>query len=174
MGRPLREWVDEYCTLGADAFAAAHPYPFLFELEKVGKAGPAREDLGFQTIRMSKTERVLAKPLEMMVFPVRKNEERNAFGMMITVGRALNNDVVLESAGISKFHAHFEQRDGRWCVCDAGSSNGTSVDDTLLEARRPFYLRDGAVLRFAKIVCRFQEPAGALAVFGIEAKRRGG
>jgi pSer/pThr/pTyr-binding forkhead associated (FHA) protein len=47
---------------------------------------------------------------------------------MIMVGRAPNNDIVLNHPSVSKVHAYFVQRDLRWSVHDQGSTNGTFLD----------------------------------------------
>jgi hypothetical protein len=46
----------------------------------------------------------------------------------ISVGRALDNDVVIDSAEVSRHHARIEFRDGRFRVSDLGSTNGTTVN----------------------------------------------
>jgi hypothetical protein len=46
----------------------------------------------------------------------------------ISVGRALDNDVVIDSAEVSRHHARIEFRDGRFNVSDLGSTNGTTVN----------------------------------------------
>lgn len=63
------------------------------------------------------------------VIPVSKREGANAFGSMVTFGRAGNNDLVFEHDRVSKFHGYFRQIDGQWSVCDADSQNGMTVDD---------------------------------------------
>lgn len=46
----------------------------------------------------------------------------------ITVGRALDNDVVIDSAEVSRHHARIEYRNGQFLVSDLGSTNGTMVN----------------------------------------------
>ena len=45
-----------------------------------------------------------------------------------TFGRALDNDVVLESGDVSRHHARIEFADGRFVVADLKSTNGTRVN----------------------------------------------
>ena len=45
-----------------------------------------------------------------------------------TVGRALDNDIVLESGEVSRHHARFEYRDGEMRLVDLGSTNGTRIN----------------------------------------------
>src|SRR5581483_607894 len=83
----------------------------------------------FGTMSMNKENLVFAEA-GLYVFPLRK-QATNAFAMMVTVGRAANNDIVLPYDGISKFHAYFSNLGGGWVLVDAKSTNGT-----FLEGRR--------------------------------------
>lgn len=65
---------------------------------------------------------------ERLVLPVVKRPFANVFAMMITVGRATNNDIVLAHPRVSKLQAYFTERDGVWHVWDPVSTNGTLVD----------------------------------------------
>lgn len=47
---------------------------------------------------------------------------------LLTVGRALDNDIVLESAEVSRHHARIEHRGSGFFVVDLGSTNGTLVN----------------------------------------------
>jgi hypothetical protein len=92
------------------------------------------------------------KPPARMVRPVRKVQK--TFPNMITVGRALNNDLVVLDESISKLHAYFQKIPGstRLGLIDAGSTNGTFVNDQRLKAEdTPLEVKAGARLRFARI-----------------------
>jgi small nuclear ribonucleoprotein (snRNP)-like protein len=45
-----------------------------------------------------------------------------------TIGRALDNDVVLESSEVSRYHARLEYTDGQMRLVDLNSTNGTRVN----------------------------------------------
>ena len=45
-----------------------------------------------------------------------------------TIGRGLDNDLVLESTDVSRHHARIDYRDGQWHLTDLGSTNGTRVN----------------------------------------------
>lgn len=96
-----------------------------------------------------------------LFFPLVKRTGSNVFSNMITVGRAANNDIVIEGEGISKFHAYFIEVGGDWLIVDAGSSFGTFVDHEKIEPRtQRVTLTDKTVLRFGNaLVGRFLHPA---------------
>jgi pSer/pThr/pTyr-binding forkhead associated (FHA) protein len=60
---------------------------------------------------------------------------------MITVGRTRNQDIVIAHASVSKFHAMFRTRQegitSQLELADAGSRNGTWVNDQRLIIRGP-------------------------------------
>tara|TARA_R110002072_G_C7663980_1_gene509857 strand:- start:39 stop:542 length:504 start_codon:yes stop_codon:yes gene_type:complete len=118
-------------------------------------------DTGFQTVKF--TKEAVSESGERkgaMVLPVRKRPDANAFGMMITIGRATNNDLVIEHQKISKFHAYFRQAGEEWRICDANSRNGTEVGDIPVEPGQeglPVY--SGSRIRLGKAVSLvFLEP----------------
>ena len=50
-----------------------------------------------------------------------------------TIGRASDCAVVIDDARVSKVHARIFERDERWMVEDLGSTNGTMVNDHVLD-----------------------------------------
>jgi pSer/pThr/pTyr-binding forkhead associated (FHA) protein len=91
----------------------------------------------------------------MVAFAVRKRT--GIFPSMITVGRTRNQDIVIAHASVSKFHAIFRTRQEGIIehleLADAGSRNGTWVNDRRLINRGPAVPvhRDDRI-RFADIV----------------------
>lgn len=56
---------------------------------------------------------------------------------VVTIGRAPDNDVVLDSPGVSRYHARIGYTTGEPLLADAGSLNGTFVNgEPVREARR--------------------------------------
>lgn len=47
----------------------------------------------------------------------------------VKLGRASDNDIVLEDSQVSRHHAILERRDGGYCLTDLHSSNGTFLND---------------------------------------------
>ncbi|HEY8602609.1 MAG TPA: DUF3662 and FHA domain-containing protein [Thermomicrobiales bacterium] len=66
------------------------------------------------------TLRLLNGPGKDRVFMIR--------AVATTIGRGLDNDLVLESTDVSRHHARIEFRDGQWHLHDLGSTNGTRVN----------------------------------------------
>ncbi len=90
------------------------------------------------------------KPPGRLVLPVRKVQK--TFPNMITVGRALNNDLVILDEGVSKLHAYFMKiaATGRLGLVDSGSTNGTWVNDQRLATEAtPVEMKPGLRVKFA-------------------------
>lgn len=84
------------------------------------------------------------------ILPLTK-KQNTPFVDLITLGRTPNNDLTVAEMSISRFHAFFRRRRGRWFVCDAGSSNGTIVAGTRLEPRTEAELPAGCAISFGGI-----------------------
>jgi len=98
------------------------------------------------------------KPPGRLVLPVRKVQR--IFPNMVTVGRALNNDLIILDEAISKLHAYFTKLGGatpspgpqRLGLVDAGSTNGTWVNDHRLPTEdTPVELKAGTRVKFAHL-----------------------
>ena len=169
MAETLRWWVNQWNDLKADGFAAKYTTPFLLQLAMSEEIG-GDSDRHFMTLKVGRTSHTKADPLELPVYQVVKNST-NAFGMMITVGRAGNNDVVVETGSVSKFHAYFEQRDGDWRVRDANSSNGTFVGSEQVATDVSTGVPSNSVIKFSRVSFRFMLGADFNALLGKEAAR---
>ncbi|MBX3467548.1 MAG: FHA domain-containing protein [Planctomycetes bacterium] len=86
---------------------------------------------------------------EALLVPVIKRAGANPFGMMVTVGRAGNNDLVLTDPSVSKLQCYFHRYDGRWRLSDPGSTNGTFVDGARLRRGEGVLLRPRARVQVA-------------------------
>ena len=94
------------------------------------------------------------------VYPLVKRDAANPFSMMITFGRAPNNDLYVELSQVSKFHGYFSQAGEAWQVTDAGSTNGTYVDGVRLEPRRPALVEPGSQLRLGEATAWYLDSWG--------------
>lgn len=78
-----------------------------------------------------------------------RKSSRNPFAHMITIGRAQNNDVILQDGAVSKFHAYVVAKPGgALTLTDQNSTNGTFLDEQKLVPDRAATLADAAVVRF--------------------------
>lgn len=69
-----------------------------------------------------------------------------------TIGRGLDNDLVLESTDVSRHHARIEFREGQWLLFDLGSTNGTSVNAQPVQQAA---LRDGDTIALGGLQLQF-------------------
>ena len=84
------------------------------------------------------------------------------------LGRAANNDIVLNDPAMSKLQCYLHRFAGAWAICDPGSTNGTFLDGARV---RPTSspLRSGSRLALADVYeVMFLEPRAlhALALGG--------
>ena len=61
----------------------------------------------------------------------------------LSIGRALDNDLILEQPGVSRHHAEIEMRHNRYILRDLGSRHGTQVNGQRVQES---VLRDGDVI----------------------------
>jgi pSer/pThr/pTyr-binding forkhead associated (FHA) protein len=66
---------------------------------------------------------------------------------VVRLGRGLDNDVVLASTHVSRYHTQLRWVESSWLVYDLDSTNGTWVDDERLQAGQARALRVGNRLR---------------------------
>jgi hypothetical protein len=76
-------------------------------------------------------------------------------GPFVTLGRTLNNDIVIPDRSVSRFHAFLKLREsGRFEILDAGSTNGTIVNGGTVPAQgkgSPVELKAGDTLRLGQV-----------------------
>jgi hypothetical protein len=75
-----------------------------------------------------------------------------------TLGRDNDNDIVLEHQAVSRYHAIVQAQLGRVMLIDLGSTNGTLVNDTLMPADEPIWLRHGDRIRIGPIELSYEVP----------------
>lgn len=66
---------------------------------------------------------------------------------VVRLGRAADNDVVLSSKNVSRYHAQLRWVDSGWLLYDLSSTNGTWLDDERLASGTPALVRGGSRLR---------------------------
>ncbi len=80
-------------------------------------------------------------------------------GKTYTIGRAIDNDVVLTDIAVSRKHFDLRFEDGAWVIVDRGSGNGTVVNGNLED--NPFMLANGDVIEIGNTVFRCDQPNAA-------------
>lgn len=73
---------------------------------------------------------------------------------LLTIGRGLNNDIILEDTRVSRHHAQLRYRARRFWIADLGSTNGTFVNDQQVADQA---LRDGDVISLGGLELTFKE-----------------
>jgi pSer/pThr/pTyr-binding forkhead associated (FHA) protein len=86
----------------------------------------------------------------------------NAFRSRVTLGRTANNDIVLDDASVSRFHAWLQAEGDSWAVFDAGSRNGTSVNGSRLAPKKASPLANGSRVRVGSVELIFHSAQGFL------------
>jgi hypothetical protein len=88
---------------------------------------------------------ICSGPATGAVFPIRKQ--------LVTIGRDLSNDLVIESPEVSRFHAELQSIGGGLAVSDRNSLNGTFVNG--LAVSGPQLIESGDQIVFGTTICRF-------------------
>ena len=93
------------------------------------------------------------------IIPIRA--AKDSLTHLITVGRASKNDVTIADISVSRFHAFFKRSPtGGFQLQDAGSTNGTIVNDTSVctkDAGPPVDVQSGDNIRFGQLDVTFLE-----------------
>jgi two-component system, cell cycle response regulator len=69
------------------------------------------------------------------------------------VGRGADNQIVLDGDSVSRRHAHWERRGVQWWVIDDGSTNGTYVNDELVDKQQA--LTNGDRVKVGGLIFKF-------------------
>ena len=77
----------------------------------------------------------------------------------LSIGRSPGNDIVLASKTVSRDHAVLTYSDGRWCIEDRGSANGTFVNGEQIPFGVPRPLRHGDRVQVGSETLVFSWPA---------------
>ena len=98
---------------------------------------------------------------EPCVARVRKREGANSFGMMVTMGRAANNDIYIPAKDVSKFHAYVMFGPDGPTLTDAESTFGTFLGSRKLTPQSErAALAEGAEVRLGSVRLTYYSPQG--------------
>jgi hypothetical protein len=143
--RQLAHYMQQAAGLTACRFLQTHTHPVLLwsqSLDWSKKVSPDRETSlmdvgGDQQFLFSPETRPQAA--EALVIEIRKYSSGSR-STMIYVGRAPDNDIVFTHRTVSKLHAYFVRKKDACEIVDAGSTNGTRVNDHRLIAHQSLSL----------------------------------
>ena len=74
---------------------------------------------------------------------------------LTTIGRTNGNDLIINGRTVSRRHARLWFDNGRWCLADMQSANGTFVNNMRLQPNQAAALNDGDVLNFGDEIVQF-------------------
>jgi hypothetical protein len=143
--------------LSVDEFLERHGNAFLLlsAAELNEPDGPASTQLKVLLESEPPAERTAS--LSLLVFPVRRSDR--SLGHLLNLGRTSNNDVVIRDRSVSRFHAFIKpDEDGRLCIQDAESTNGTCVNGKPVPSQGhgpPTPLAPGDDVRLGKVEFTF-------------------
>ncbi len=113
---------------------------------------PPKKELSSDTSRKLEPPSTEESSLSKAIYIIRKRPfaaETNQ--NLITVGRAMDNDIVIADYVISKHHAQIVLFKGMHFILDSGSTNGTSVNYELIKPGMKMQLQPGATIAFGRI-----------------------
>ncbi|MBI5508623.1 MAG: FHA domain-containing protein [Deltaproteobacteria bacterium] len=160
----LFEYVVPVRKMTRGEFVAAHPHPFLVAAVA---SDVRRQDWTFKTQTLGNIPAKLATLVaeeELTLLPGLADFEvipivkalNNPWQGHVSVGRARNNDIVLTDISVSKLHAQLRRGAAQTCyVKDAGSRNGTRVNDVRLDAHLEVEVRVGDKITFGRADATF-------------------
>jgi len=79
-------------------------------------------------------------------------------GESVSIGRAPDNDVVLNDAGVSRTHARIERRASGWVLTDRASANGIALNGAAVVTAAP--LREGDRIAVGPVIFEFRPGLG--------------
>lgn len=92
-----------------------------------------------------------AEPDELLRYSSRvalvRKRPGNPFPDMISIGRAMNNDIVISLVSISKVHAYLLRGTDGWSLTDCASTNGCTLNGERVAARTQNVLTDGTIVK---------------------------
>ncbi|KPV53094.1 hypothetical protein SE17_11625 [Kouleothrix aurantiaca] len=136
--------------LSADAGVGRHTIQVVAETSSAPATPAADHTQVFQPAQaqpgQSRTRLLLNTPAGRHVIPLESTQ--------LTVGRGLNNDIILEDTRVSRHHAQLRYRARRFWINDMGSTNGTFVNGEQIEEKA---LRDGDTISLGGLELTFKE-----------------
>lgn len=110
-------------------------------------AGPPQEEIPPAGAPPGGTKIIERAPKHLaMLVDKDKPERKYDIKATVNIGRAHDNQVVIEDSTVSRHHAWIKPQEGEFLIFDVGSANGTFVNEEKIE--EPRHLESGDVVRF--------------------------
>jgi hypothetical protein len=90
-------------------------------------------------------------------------------GKTYTIGRGVDNDLVLTDITVSRKHFDLRYESGAWALVDHGSGNGTAINDRTEDG--PYMLASGDMIEVGTTVFRFDVITAAASTVGLPRER---
>jgi hypothetical protein len=152
----ISDFSDELARIGDQAFSMRYPHPVLVVTGIAGSLGEQR-DL-HTTVVSAPSDVSLAALAGLLgrVFPLVKNK-MSPPGPII-VGRTSDNDVVIPESSISKRHCFLRLVGTELVLTDAGSTNGTSINNVKLEPKKSQVVNPGDAVTLGRFIVTLHTP----------------
>lgn len=127
--QPMVAFGKDAQSLPDDDFRQRHGLGFLMHHGPLGKLKPITGSATMHvTVTPGSAGNEVPPQLDFVVFPLcsRTDDPKTE---QLTIGRTAECDVVINDESISKFHAVLHLTGGEFSIADAGSANGTLVND---------------------------------------------
>lgn len=183
MSNTISQLLVEVEALSKAQFAEKHPHPWLLsEAARVRPISASRLEIASPSTAiasdatkrggrgMPNADEIRSQPDRFSVAPVVKTDH-NPWLDRIMIGRAKNNDVVLDNQSVSKAQAYFSRSGSQLLLAAYQTVNPTLVNGTPLVPNAPgIQVPDGAELQFANVVCRYVETETLYSLLAAAAK----
>lgn len=84
--------------------------------------------------------------------------ERFRLQPLTTIGRTAGNSIILDDTALSSYHAYVKLEDGRFCLYDKNSTNGTfiyNIRQATWQRIDCYDLQDGAQIKLGRLILHF-------------------
>jgi pSer/pThr/pTyr-binding forkhead associated (FHA) protein len=75
----------------------------------------------------------------------------------ISIGREIDNDIILPLAGASRYHSKLIWKDNEWFIKDLGSTNGTFLNGEKIDLDKEYKIKNGDIFRIGTQTMCFAE-----------------
>jgi VWFA-related protein len=120
--------------------------------QQTAQAWPPAEPSGGSSAEIGKTVLISRAPAQPKVLAILVNRKRpqERFDVLAStdIGRGTVNQIILQSATVSRQHAKIREEGGEFKLYDLASANGTFVNEA--KVLNPVVLKDGDIVRFGE------------------------